>query len=48
MENKYGIMMEELKKLFIKNDLDINFVALDEADPEDINEYLSKKLINKN
>lgn len=48
MENKYGIMMEELKNLFIKNNLDINFVALDEANPEDINEYLSKKLINKN
>lgn len=44
MENKYGIMMEELQKLFIKNNLNINFMAIDESNPEDINDYLSNKL----
>lgn len=44
MENKYGIMMEELKKLFIKNNLNINFIAIDESNPEDINDHILQKL----
>ena len=42
MENKYGIMMDELRKLLLNANIDIPFIGLDESKPKNVKELILK------
>ena len=43
MKNKYGIMMDELKRLLLNANIDIPFIGLDELNPEDARDLILKE-----